>query len=166
MKRTWTYCFTLLTLLMGVSSCDNNTLLHQYSPIHQQVWNKTDTLDIPFPELPNDTTAQVFLCMRKKSQLPLKGVWIVVEQDFTNPDFKKRDTVYCRLMNDKGQPVGKGINNIVSEYEAGDLHYQKKQQGKFRIYHIMRSEYIRGITDIGLRIIALPDSVRHQSAGK
>lgn len=163
-KCIWIYLSILLTLFLGVSSCDKYTLLYQYQPIAGQIWNKTDTLDFICPEFPNDTTAQLHLCIRYKAKVQQKGVWIVLEQDFEHPQYKRRDTIYCQLTTDLGQPLGKGINHVAREYEAGNLLYHKNQKGKFRLYHIMHQDDIKGITDIGLLINVLPDSVQHQSA--
>lgn len=165
-KKTWIISCALLLLLTGASSCDSKTLLYQFCPIPQQIWNKTDTMDIPFPKLSHDTVAQVLLCIRNKNRLERKDLWVVVEYAFRNPDFQRRDTVHCQLSDSLGQPNGQGMNHIVSEHEAGLLHYRKGQKGKFRLYHIMRSEDIAGITDVGLHLIAAPDSARHQYGEK
>lgn len=165
-KYFWIVLCTLLTLIPGVSSCDKYTLLYQYKPISGQNWTKTDTLDFTCPEFPNDISGLLYLCVRHKPKMMQKGIWIVLEQDFEQPRYKKRDTIYCQLTTDLGLPLGEGVNHVAREYEADSLFYLKNQRGRFRLYHIMRQENVKGITDIGLRITVLPDSVLHQSEGK
>ena len=76
-------------------------------------------------------------------------------RDLPAEGWRAKDTLDITLTNELGEAQGNGISNYEYVLPLPQLHLQPGDQGRIRIYHLMRRPTLSGITNVGLEISPL-----------
>lgn len=137
----------LLTILLGLSACSNeNVLHHSYRSIEPAGWKRYDTLSytMPIPFIP--TSHHFEIGIRHKDSYPYRDLWLTINND----------TLHVYLADSIGHWKGNGIGNLRQHV----IHVQpdvlaSDSVSTFQVVHIMQDSILQDITDIGIRISEL-----------
>jgi gliding motility-associated lipoprotein GldH len=143
----------LPAFILILSSCNRNVLYTDTVALSNNTWplmnipefrvNITDTLN----------SNNLFFTLRTGSDYPFRNIYLFVTA--TSPAGRRlTDTLQYYLADDKGKWYGKGFGDIheLNLPYRSDVYFPAKGEYVFKIQHGMRTENLRGVYDIGLRI--------------
>lgn len=147
----------LLTLVIALTSCDQNRYFEQNSEIDKETWTyqniKKFQVDI------NDTNSlfNFYLNVRNTTDYPFANLYVFVETTF--PDsLMARDTIELQLANRRGDWLGSGYGKF--KYNQfilrKGMRFVQKGSYSFSIEQGMRTEVLEGISDVGIRLEYYP----------
>lgn len=134
-------------------ACNSGVVFEKNKSIDAEGWYYEDV--VSFSHSFKDTTQlyDIFLNVRNNNEYPYRNFIVFFETEF--PDGRIfRDTIEAVLADRAGNWTGKGFGNI----KTNSYHFRRNVwfplEGEyfFRIEQAMREEYLKGITDIGIRI--------------
>ncbi len=147
--------FCLATYIL--TGCESNTKYYQYRPVTKDGWLKKDTL---FFLLPADLQAgdyEAEIGIRNENAYRYRDIWLTVSQNIEDTLLYKTDTLHFYLADKSGKWCD-GNN-------TGNLHQYVFNSGKtyniahgaekcyFKVTHIMSDNPLKGITDLGIRLV-------------
>ena len=127
-------------------------MFHSYKPLPAEGWERSDTVCFDMPKGEEDTEGTLFVALRTTAPSGMREVVLAVEQCSERAEVLRRDTIRCTLADDEGNATAKGINYHQHENGLLPFRLQKGERQSVRIYHLMRSEVIAGISEVGIRI--------------
>lgn len=145
--------FSCAILCLLFSSCDQKRVFEKNIPISDGIWNVDEK---PFFELDvQDTisTQNFYINLRNSGAYPYSNVFIFIETLFPDSTIAK-DTVECFLADTHGKWLGKGSGDIWDNqvlFKKGVV-FPKPGKYKFTFQQGMRSDELKEILDVGLRI--------------
>ena len=145
----------LLQLSLGsilCAACIRGTLMHHFEHIDPEGWDRSDTLLFQLPPITHEGHFQFDVNMRYTNSFPYKGIWMVAETRLNHPVAARRDTLYMEAADERGIPVGDGLNLLQLSTPLYSLHLEPGQEGTLRLYHLMRPETMPGIREIGIKV--------------
>ena len=148
--RNLIYIFGSLLLLVA---CDTNRVYEDYKTIDPSGWNKDSVaqFDVDVPEI--DQPYNVYINVRNKGNYPNSNLWLFME--IQEPEGKLlTDTIEYILAEKSGKWRGSGIGDLFDNQFVyrKNVVFEKEGTYQFRIQQGMRTEMLKGIHDIGLRI--------------
>jgi gliding motility-associated lipoprotein GldH len=153
-QRNYKQTLILFLLLIIVSACQKKRDFYfQYKGIEEATWNQAASFDFAVAVTDTFSYYDIFLEVRNNDSYPFRNLWLFV--NLKTPEGNTRnDTVNCELADVYGKWHGKG-NNLYT------LSFPFEQNVRFHIpgtylYSIrqgMREDYLKGISDIGLRVV-------------
>lgn len=155
---------TALVAVFLFNSCTESTVFHTYQPIDKEGWGKHDTL---YFQLPKDSVTDMYtmkIGLRTTDSYKYTSLWIVLEQDLEKKGKFTRDTVNFQVTDKFGNALGKGFSSYQQEMEVGKVKTTSNGGTTVKLYHIMKREVVKGISDVGINVLS--DSLQRQSARK
>jgi gliding motility-associated lipoprotein GldH len=152
-KNRLIYSVLAIVLPLFFIACNPDVVFEKNQSIDSNGWYYRDV--ITFSHNFSDTTVihDIFLNVRNNSEYPYSNFIVFFETEF--PDGRIfRDTIETILADRQGNWTGDGFGNI----KTNSFHFRRNVwfplEGDylFRIEHAMREEYLKGITDIGIRV--------------
>ena len=154
--------FLLFPLLLAAfASCTESTAFKDYRDLPSEGWQAKDTLTFQVDTIRRAAPYEVILGIRTSSAhaYPFQQLTLVAEQEWKVADkdsvYSQKDTLDITLTNELGEAQGNGISNYEYVLPLPQLHLQPGDQGRIRIYHLMRRPTLSGITNVGLEISPL-----------
>ena len=141
-------------ILFFLAGCDSRTIFDNTKSIRDDVWksNQIIRFDVPLEDTVN--IYNFYLNLRHTTSYRFANIFLFISTTF--PDgTAARDTVECILADPSGKWVGKGISNIRDNQVLLRRGLRFTQKGKyiFEFEQAMREPELKGIMDIGLRIV-------------
>lgn len=140
-------------LSLFIAACNNSgTLLHSYKPLSAEGWDRRDTICFDLPKAEADIDGTLFIGLRTRANIGIQDIVLAVEQRNDSTGFYRKDTLRYPLTDAEGFALTGGVN--LHQYETQHLPFRMKkgQSCSVRIHHLMRSEVVNGITEVGIRI--------------
>lgn len=145
--------FIALVSVLVLCSCESEVVFEENKRIENGVWRASEGAHFEFET--NDTTRlhNFYINLRNREDYPFSNIYFFVETEFPNGKMSV-DTVECFLADANGQWIGSGTANL---YDNRFLYQQGKQfplAGRYKIdiHQGMRTEELKGITDVGFRL--------------
>lgn len=147
------YCSIAFTL----AGCENETKYYRYCPTSKEGWLRQDTLRFPFPEdLPNGIY-EIEIGLRNENEYRYRDIWLSVSQNIQDSLQYKTDTFHIYLADETGKwHDGDNIGNLHQHvFNSGKIYNitQSHRKCSFKIAHIMSDNPLKGIRDLGIRLI-------------
>ncbi len=145
--------FILIPLAFLLWGCNEQIVFEKSQKIAADGWHMNDV--ITFEKEINDTTSlyDIFLNVRNNNEYPYSNLYVFFHTIF--PDGSHyQDTIEMILADRQGKWTGEGFGKIKSNsfHFRKDVWFPVEGEFTFTIQHAMREEYLKGITDIGMRI--------------
>lgn len=150
--KSFLYILTFLSVV-SLSACDGGTIYNSYAHTPMEGWEKNDTLVFDVPRLPATARYRQELGLRISGAYPFTRLSLLVEQTVEPGHRVRRDTLDCRLYDDKGNVLGDGVTQFQYSFILADVTLHKGDSLHVCVRHIMKREILPGISDVGLRII-------------
>ena len=147
-RRRRRLCAALLPLLLLLPACRPRTLYHRYLPVDPRGWDVTDTLRFNLPPATSTRLHTISLGIRFTQHMPWRDLYLVIEQRTLQ---HRRDTLHLFLANHTGRWQARGVvlhdrQAIVTAARLDTAH-----ANTILVYHIMRTQRITGITEVGVK---------------
>lgn len=141
---------TLISILL--TTCQRGVVFDEFKSLSTQGWNADSALQ--FMPVLTDTLGeyQMHIVLRHTERYPYQNLWLFVDvkRDST---LLRRDTIESFLANERGEWYGSGM----SKYTLPLLYLEHiaLQEGEYTlvVQQGMRDEILRGITDVGVKIV-------------
>jgi gliding motility-associated lipoprotein GldH len=157
-----------ITIAMALlASCNRNIIYNQYQSTNIDCWRKTDTLLYNIGTIKESGAYSYELGLRTTTTYPFTNICIVLEQENIKKSDVTKDTINCELTSSEGGTKSNGrVAGIINKKanEKWGLGYKQyvfplaskviieNDSIKIKVYHIMDTNSITGISDIGIRL--------------
>lgn len=147
----------LLTLVIALTSCDQNRYFEQNSEIDKETWTYQDIKKFQVDIKDTNSLFNFYLNVRNTTDYPFANLYVFVETTF--PDsLMARDTIELQLANRRGDWLGSGYGKF--KYNQfilrKGMRFVQKGSYSFSIEQGMRTEVLEGISDVGIRLEYYP----------
>ena len=142
------------TLLL--SSCQRPQATHTYQTISDEGWSGLEPLSFTIDSLRTGGFYDLRLGIRITHSYPYRSMWVIVEQAWENPAYRRIDTLRCFLADERGGFSGSGIGTHQYEFPVSRTRLRPLQCGTIQVRHLMRHEMLPGVADIGIRFLPVP----------
>lgn len=144
----------LAAVIVGLSlaSCRPKTVFFEYKHTSTLGWENEDTLTFCIPAMKEAGFYNATLGLRTTRKYPFEKISILLNQEILPDGRNLRDTIDCRLVSKDGVVEGQGITTYQYEFDLPEINVRKGDSITIKLSHIMRSELVQGIADVGIRI--------------
>ena len=147
-------CLFGLMVAVAMAACNANTVYDNSVRVAEPVWYADSVAR--FEVLIEDTTLdyQSGVLIRNSGDYSYQNLWLFITE--IAPDSTVTcDTVQYFLADNYGRWLGSGIGSLYTNvyYYEEDLHYSQEGVYTYEIRQGMRDEELKGITNIGMRIL-------------
>lgn len=142
-----------IILLSFLVSCGRDTIYEQSMSVDRDGWRIDSVGRFEFEIQDTSQYYDVDLLVRNTGDYEYQNLWFFLEYVKPNMVYEQ-DTVQLFLADDFGRWIGSGIGSIYSATYSYMDSVKFDQKGKYmiNIRHGMRTDSLKGITDIGLII--------------
>ncbi|MGN0234032.1 MAG: gliding motility lipoprotein GldH [Bacteroidaceae bacterium] len=158
MKNRTGRTYVLLTALLLVG-CERNTCYHTYLPLPERGWDRQDTMSFLLPDGMEREGCSIEVEVRAMRSYPYVDFWLALQQVDSSRNVLHTDTLCVNMTDAGGIFTGHGMNFM--EYSTDAVSLVADSAGlcrQLRVWHLMASERIYGITDVGLKVSAREDT--------
>lgn len=153
MKQAGLQLLFFITLMALFSACDKNKVFDHYKALPEAGWHK-DSLQVFELNVTNTLqTNNMYINVRNDIKYKYSNLWLFIEIE--SPDSTaKTDTFEIVLADPAGKWLGTGFGGIKSNqviYKRS-VNFPIPGLYKINIGHGMRSNLLKGISDIGVRV--------------
>lgn len=136
------------------AACKENAAAYTFSSTPVDGWERSDVLTFPVDSVTSEGDYRIDVSVRTSSAraYPFRTLWLVVGQQWKNPAEVRSDTVVCRLVNDDGDPDGRGVSLLQYDFPVDTVRLVSGTCGQITVRHIMRRDILLGISDIGVKV--------------
>jgi gliding motility-associated lipoprotein GldH len=153
MKRAGIQLLFFITLIALFSACDKNKVFDQYKTLPQPGWHKDSLLVFELNVTDTLQTNNMYINVRNDIKYKYSNLWLFIEIE--SPDgTAKSDTFEIVLADPTGKWIGTGFGGI----KTNQLMYRRSiifpvsGMYKINIRHGMRTNLLKGINDLGVRV--------------
>ncbi len=142
-----------LLLIFFLAGCDNSLVFEENHQIHNGEWNKSDVQQFLFKITDTAALNNVYVNIRNTTDYQYSNIYFFIDTQF--PDSRKfRDTVECFLADISGKWLGKGMGKVKDNQIPLRKMVRFPDTGTYsmQIEQAMRTDVLKGIVDIGIRI--------------
>ena len=139
------------------TSCFDNTIHFEYKGTDIRGWNREDS--ITFNIRPLEVSSYYFeeIGIRANIEYPYERIHLKVRQEvISTTDTTRRQTITDKvslpIYDEKGTPIGSGVNLRQYQIPLKTIKLQAGDSLKVSIKHNMRDSVICGIADVGVKI--------------
>jgi gliding motility-associated lipoprotein GldH len=145
--------FLFAVILLLISSCNSNVVFTDSVSMPGEEWNLDNITSFSTEITDTVSSNNIFFNLRTGTSYPYRNIYLFVST--TSPAGKTiTDTLQYMLSDEKGNWYGKGfgdVHELKLLFKPG-VYFPAKGEYSFKIRHGMRSETLKGVYDIGLRI--------------
>lgn len=153
MTKLRLHIFTAVACVaMALYSCNSNVVYNKYNHTPLVGWEKNDTLVFDVPPMKESSRYRLELGLRTSTSFPFTGLSLVIDRTVEPGHILYTDTINCRLADDKGNVLGRGVSYFQYNFIVSDINLNKGDSLHICVRHIMKREIMPGISDIGLKI--------------
>lgn len=147
--------FTCVALALMLNSCDGGVVYDSYGHVDSDGWDKGDTLFFDVPPVKSSGNYAFSIGLRTNSSFPFMSLSVVVERQINPGNKVYADTLKCRLADEKGHLLGRGISCYQYDFDIPPVDLRQGDSLRVSVRHIMRRETLPGISDVGLKVATL-----------
>jgi len=142
-----------LFLLLLVSACDPNQVFERNFELPNNVWGKDSSITIDVDIKDTISPHNIYINVRNTSRYEMQNLFLFVNT--TSPNgIVLRDTFECYLADARGKWTGSGWGDIYDNQFIYKQNVRFPVSGTYKFEYIqaMRTDKLKFISDIGLRI--------------
>lgn len=153
----------LLILIFVFVSCTEKTILNSTQEVDAEKWNLCSPVDFNIDVKDTLSTYDCFISVRHAKTYEWSNLFLFIKTTYPNKEYSI-DTVECILADLSGRWNGSGLGRDKDIQFLFKHNIQFPMQGnyQFEIQQGMREDEIKGIKNIGLKIIE-NNSVPHET---
>lgn len=135
-------------------SCGRTDVYNEFNTLPKNGWFKRDVQRFT-PEVPDTVNRyDVYLSLRHNGDYTYRNLWLFVSYN-DEGGVLKTDTVNCELADEFGRWSGGGWGSYYQQEVLlnDDFRFSGEKEHVFTVQQAMRDDRIRGISDVGIRIV-------------
>ena len=142
-----------IILVAILVACDSNRVYEEYKAIDTSGWNKDSIARFDVNVTDTVSGNNIYINLRNKGNYPNSNIWLFLAVKAPNGTLLT-DTVEYTLAEKSGKWKGSGIGDLFDNQFLYRKNIVFEQPGvyQFMIRQGMRTEMLKGIHDIGLRV--------------
>jgi len=141
-----------LALMIIATSCEINTVYDRYEHTPTAGWERNDTLTFYIPPVKREGQYREEIGLRTNGQYPFQSLCLVVEQSVMPRQQPIVDTLFCTLIDRKGNVKGRGVSVYQYRFHLNTISMNEGDSIRVKIRHNMKREILPGISDVGIRL--------------
>lgn len=149
--------FILIVLFVpALLACKNNLVFEQYQSIPEKSWHKDSVLVFNLPVEDTTQNNNFIINVRNDVTYSYSNLWLFIEIE--QPDGKiMEDKFEIALADPSGKWLGSGFGGLKTREAMyrRNIFFPVSGEYKVRIKQGMREDYLKGISDLGIRIEAV-----------
>jgi gliding motility-associated lipoprotein GldH len=152
-KINRSFLLSVSSLAFLLVSCGRNVVFTDAKMLPESIWKVEDIKDFRVPVSDTLNSSNIFFTIRTGTAYPFRNIYLFVTT--SSPDGRTlTDTLQYNLADEKGEWFGKGFGDIheLNLPYRTNVFFPAKGTYVFKIQHGMRTEDLKGVYDIGLRI--------------
>jgi gliding motility-associated lipoprotein GldH len=151
MKRGNRLLFFLL--ILGMASCNPDRIFEEYHGMPELRWNLADTVSFEI-EVTAPNAARPLIGLRYNDTYEFHNLYVRYLLTDSLGKVLGDSLINLHLFDPKsGKPLGTGFGNVYTKYDTlPDLGIPQGQKQQFRFIQYMRTEELKGIEAVGLKI--------------
>lgn len=150
-KSLWQWAGAALLLAL-LAACIGDKVYYSYDHTPLNGWEKNDTLIFGVPKMQAEGLYKSHLLLRVSQAYPFMSLALIVEQTVLPSNQTHTDTLKCRLIDEKGQTKGQGLNYYQYTFPINSLRLHAGDSLQIKVRHDMKREILPGVSDIGIQI--------------
>ena len=144
--------YILLLLFIFLSACTESEIFSEFHSFPKSEWDKQHAIRFEAPVYDLSAPYNVSIELRHNNQYPFRNIWLFVEYQTPSGNIRT-DTLTTNLADAYGKWYGKGISLYSYSFNYQEnVQYSDTGMYVYTIRQGMRSDVLKGISDIGLRI--------------
>lgn len=142
----------LVGVVLMLEACRDDVVYDTYDHTQLVGWDKADTLYYNVSPLRTAGLYRQEVGLRINGSFPFTGVTLVVDQTVEPGHRLYSDTLRCKLTDNKGNTLGRGVSYYQFDFPVSELHLEAGDSLHISVRHIMKREILPGIADVGIRL--------------
>lgn len=139
---------------LSLSSCDGGVAYDEYRATPVAGWERNDTLTFDVPRLRLGGSYAQTLGLRVTGAYPFTALSLLVERVVEPGHRVYADTIDCRLYDDKGNILGRGVTTYQYAFALPPLNLRAGDSLRVSVRHVMKRDPLPGVSDVGYRLVA------------
>lgn len=137
--------------LLWLCSCSADEV---YMTDVDNTWQKNEAKKLEFDINDAQSPKNLIFVIRNNNEYPYQNLFLISTLKDTKNQIIKTDTMQYLLAKPNGEWLGNGMGSVKEMWGQYKLNYQFPKNGKYQleIKHGMRTETLKGIEDIGIKI--------------
>ena len=145
--------FLVFVFSLALSSCDRNGVFDENINTKDYLWNENDIAKFGVKMADTLLYHNIFINVRNTTDYQNCNLFLFITTK-SPAGFSETDTLECFLADDQGNWLGKGFgfirdNQIPFKH---NVRFPQKGEYKFEIRQAMRTDELKGIASVGIRI--------------
>jgi len=148
----------LAAFVFFLTSCDTNAVYDANVPIGHDSWYKDEAAHFEVDIQDTLAAYDFYINLRNTTDYRFSNLYLFMTTKFPNGHYT-RDTIECILADNMGKWLGKGWGHL-KENEIllnESMRFPMKGKYEFWIQQAMRADTLKGIANIGLRIVKVTE---------
>lgn len=141
-------------LAVSLSACGGGVVYDKYRPTPVEGWERSDTLTFDVPRLRLSGRYAQAVGLRVTGAYPFTALSLLVERVAEPGHRVYADTIDCRLYDDKGNILGRGVSTYQYSFSLPPVDLREGDSLHVSIRHVMKREELPGVSDVGYRLQA------------
>lgn len=140
-----------VAMALALAACAGQTRYHHFLPLPKQGWGREDTVCFSLPKSLPEGRLRVSAQLRAARSFPYSDLWLALEQCDSTHQVLHADTLHVRMADSQGSLLGHGCELL--EYSSDTVSLLHDSLGKcseIRLRHLMATEVMPSLTDVGL----------------
>ncbi len=152
-------CLSFIAILLFIS-CDQNRVFDNYHTVQNIGWNTDSIQQFSLPVMDSLKNYNLYFNIRNSNKYPFSNLFVIASIDYPNGK-KQVDTLEYEMALPTGKWLGTGGASVKENKLWYKNNFQFKEKGTYKvsIAQAMRANgsaegvtYLKGITDVGLRV--------------
>ncbi len=141
------------SLLLFLFACNSRGYYDETIHIPEQGWFKDDAAVFAVDIQDSLASYDLYLNVRNTNDYKWMQIYFFIQTQFPDHHYS-RDTIEVALADHRGKWLGNGIGNIKDNNVLlrKQMRFPQKGSYRFEVFHGMRTDTLKGIHDIGIRI--------------
>ncbi len=143
-----------LLLVVLMMSCNQNVVYDNSLRVANPTWHRDSVAQFTVNITDTTLNYESAILIRNSGDYKYQNLWLFVTE--IAPDSTmRRDTIEYYLADNYGRWLGSGIGSLYTSlyYYKEDLHYSQSGTYTYLIEQAMRDDELRGITNVGIKIM-------------
>jgi len=135
-------------------SCRHRPVYSEIQQIAGSEWSRFNRLLFKADISDTITACDILLTLRTNAEYPYRNIFLFITT--TSPEgYSVKDTLEYFLADEKGNWLGRGLGDVndLSVNFRSNIIFPESGTYEFRIDQGMRTDYLKGVMDVGLRIV-------------
>lgn len=143
----------LLTIIGVCTACQRNEIYNEFHSFSTDGWHQDSVLRYSIDITDSLAKYDILITLRHNNTYPYQNMWMFVDEWYGGL-LLNRDTIECDMADAYGRWFGAGVSTFELPLLYTTSHpFAQTGEYVFTIQQGMRTEYLRGISNVGLQVV-------------